>query len=113
MDLKLLPLYFVIGGAVVASVTYFGSHGKGLFAAFIGVLPSVTLITITSIYFASGMNNTLSYVKGLLVFMPAWLLYVITVILLMPRIGLAGSLIAGIAAYLIAAFITMRIAPPG
>ena len=111
MDIKLLPLYFVIGGAVVAAITYFGSQGKGLFAAFIGALPSVTVITICSIYFASGTIATLSYVKGLLILMPSWLLYAASVIFLLPRIGLAGALTAGIAVYLITAFIVMRFGP--
>ena len=75
MDIKLLPLYFAIGGAAVAATTYFGSQGKGLFAAFIGVLPSVTVITFCSIYFSSGTAATLSYAKGLLILTPPWLLY--------------------------------------
>lgn len=113
MDNRLLPLYFVIGGVVVAATTYFGSHGRGLFAAFIGVLPSVTVVTIISIYFASGTAATLSYVKGMLIFMPPWLLYILSVILLLPRVGLAGSLSAGIAIYLIVAYIIIKAFPQG
>ena len=108
MDNRLLPLYFVIGGAVVAATTYFGSRGQGLFAAFIGAFPSVTVITILSIYFSSGANATISYAKGMLILLPSWFLYVLTFILLMPRIGLAGSVIAGMAVYLILALVTMR-----
>lgn len=111
MDIKLLTLYFIVGGAVVAATTYFGGQGRGLFAAFIGVLPSVTLITISSIYYTGGMASTLSYIKGMLILMPPWLLYIVAVIFLLPRIGLVGSLSVGVVLYLIGAYIIIRLFP--
>ncbi|MDP2917105.1 MAG: DUF3147 domain-containing protein [Dehalococcoidia bacterium] len=113
MDIKLLVLYFVIGGAAVAATTWFGSQGKGLLAAFVGVFPSVTVITIISIYFSSGTSTTLSYLKGMLILMPPWLLYIACVIFLLPRIGLGWSLTAGIAIYMVTALIVIKFTPSG
>ncbi len=109
MDLKLLVAYFVIGGLVVSVVTYFGSQGKSELAVFIAFLPSTTLITLCTIYLAGGTGAAVSYAKSMLVLLPAWVLYVVGVIFLLPRLGLVVSLLVNVAAYLAAAFITMRL----
>ena len=109
MDIRMLAVYFVIGGAVVSAVTYFGSQAKSLLAAFIALFPAITLITLCTIYFASGTGTAVSYAKGILILLPSLALYVISVIFLLPRIGLAGSLIVGIAAYVGVAFLLMRL----
>ena len=108
-DIKLLPAYFVIGGVIVCAVTYFGSQAKGQLAAFIAFLPSISLITLCTIYFAGGTGAAVSYAKSMLILLPAWLFYVIGVIFLLPRLGLVGALLVSVAAYLAAAFATMRL----
>jgi hypothetical protein len=45
----------------------------------------------------------------MLILLPAWILYVVGVIFLLPRLGLALSLVASVAAYLGAAFLTMKL----
>ncbi len=97
MDLKWLPLYFFLGGTIVALVTYFGSRGKGMVAAFVAFFPSVTLLTLLSVYFNSGVGATVSYLKGALFLMPAWIIYAVAVVLILPRWGLVTSVIAGVA----------------
>jgi len=109
VDPKLLLLYFVIGGLVVAVVTYFGSQGKSQLAVFIAFLPTTTLITLITIYLAGGTDATVSYAKWMLILLPAWVFYVLGVIFLVPRLGLVVSLLISVAAYLAAAFITMRL----
>ena len=109
MDIKMLLVYFVIGGIIVSAVTYFGSHAKSELAAFIAFLPSISVITLCTIYFTSGTPEAVSYAKSMLIFLPPWLLYVIGVIFLLPRLGLAGSLMISIAAYIGAAFLIMRL----
>jgi hypothetical protein len=109
VDPKLLALYFVIGGLVVAVVTYFGVQGKSEFAVFIAFLPSTTLITLITIYLAGGTGAAVSYAKSMLILLPAWVLYVVGVIFLLPRLGLALSLLVSVAAYLGAAFLTMKL----
>jgi uncharacterized membrane protein (GlpM family) len=109
MDVKMLPVYFVIGGVVVAASTYFGSQAKSLVAALISLLPTATVVTLCSIYFAAGMGPAVSYAKSMLILLPPWIAYALAVIFLLPRIGLAGSLIVSIAAYLGIAFLIIRL----
>jgi hypothetical protein len=109
VDPKLLAAYFVIGGLVVSVVTYFGSQGKSQLAVFIAFLPSTTLITLCTIYLAGGTGAAVSYAKNMLILLPAWVLYVVGVLFLLPRLGLVISLLISVAAYLAAAFLTMRL----
>jgi uncharacterized membrane protein (GlpM family) len=109
VDLKLLVIYFLIGGVIVSTITYFGSRGKSEIAAFIAFLPAISVVTLCTIYLASGTGAAVSYAKNMLILLPAWLLYVLGVIFLLPRLGLALSLLVSVAAYLAAAFITMKL----
>jgi hypothetical protein len=108
MDWKLLPLYFVIGGTVVTAVTYFGSQAKGALAAFFALLPSISVITLCTIYISSGLDPTLSYVKNLLILLPPWVVYVVGLIFLLPRIGPVWALIISIGAYLLVSFLIVN-----
>ncbi len=110
MDARLLSLYFVLGGTIVALVTYFGSQGKGLLSAFVAFFPSITIVTLFSIYFTSGVDATVSYFKGMLILLPAWLLYAVAMIFILPRWGLVPSILISIGLYVGAALITMRLA---
>jgi uncharacterized membrane protein (GlpM family) len=109
VDIRLLPLYFLIGGIVVAATTYFGSHSKGLMAAFLAFLPSISVVTLCSIYLGNGTDAALSYAKGMLFLLPPWVLYIIAVIFLLPRLGLALSLIISVAVYVVTAFLVTRL----
>jgi hypothetical protein len=109
MSVKLLALYFVVGGVIVAAVTYFGSQGKGLLAAFVAFFPSVTVVTLVSIYLASGVSATVSYFRGMLLLLPAWALYATAMLFMLPRWGLVPSVVAGVCLYIAAAWVTMRI----
>ena len=110
MSWKLLLLYFVIGGFIVSAVTYFGSQGKSQAAAFIAFLPSTSLITLCTIYAASGTQVAVSYAKSMLILLPPWVLYVVIVIWLLPRIGLLPTVGISVGVYLVLAFLTMRLA---
>ncbi len=109
MSIKLLLLYFLLGGTIVALVTYFGSQGKGMFAAFVGNIPVVTAITLCIIYLNSGTDVATSYFKGLLILLPPWILYVVSIIFLLPRLGLAPSLVIGLSIYFSSAYLTMKL----
>jgi hypothetical protein len=110
MEIKMLPVYFVIGGSAVAAATYFGSHARSLLAAFIAFFPAVSIVTISSIYLAGGTGAAVSYTKSMLILLPPWVLYVVAVMFLLPRIGLAGSLLVGVAAYSGIALLIMKLA---
>ena len=102
-------MYFVLGGLVVSLVTYFGSQGKSELAVFIAFLPGTTLITLITIYLAGGTGAAVSYAKSMLILLPAWVLYVLGVIFLLPRLGLVVSMVVSVAVYLAAAFVTMKL----
>jgi uncharacterized membrane protein (GlpM family) len=109
MDIKLLPIYFVIGGLTVSITTYFGSRGEGMLAAFAGLFPGITLITFCAIYIHSGSAAVTSYARGTLILLPAWVLYIVGVMYLMPRLGLAWTLAASVAVYLLVAFLILKL----
>ena len=109
MDLKLVPLYFLVGGTVVTLVTYFGSHAKGTLAAFIAFFPALTVVTLCTVYWRGGSESALSYAKSMVYLLPAWLLYIGAVIYLTPRLGLWLPLIIGILLYTTASYLTVRI----
>ena len=109
MNIKLLFLYFLLGGTVVSLVTYFGSQAKGLLAAFIATFPAITVITLCTIYLGSGTSAATSYFKGMLILLPAWLLYSLSVLYLLPRLGLLPSLIIGISLYVSGGLATMKL----
>ena len=109
MDLKLLIAYFIIGGLIVSVVTYFGSQGKSDLAVFIAFFPGTSVITVITIYLAGGTGATSSYARSMLVLLPAWVLYVLGILFLLPRLGLALSLVISVAAYAGAALLTMRL----
>jgi uncharacterized membrane protein (GlpM family) len=111
MDIKLLSLYFLVGGTVIALVTYFGSQAKSLLAAFVAVFPAITVITVCTIYFSGGVNAATSYFKGILFMAPAWLLYLFSVLYLLPRLGFVPSLVIGVFLYLTTAFAIMKLVP--
>jgi uncharacterized membrane protein (GlpM family) len=111
MGIKMLLLYFLLGGTVVTVVTYFGSQGKGLVAAFVAIFPSITVVTLCTIYFGGGVSPATSYFKGILLLLPAWLLYILSVWYLLPRLGLAPSLTIGISLYLMGSLVTMKLVP--
>ena len=110
MDAKLLAVYFVLGGTIVTLITYFGVQGKGLLAAFIGFFPSISIVTLFTIYLKSGVGATVSYFKGMLFLIPAWVLYALAMIFILPRWGIMPSVIIGVVLYVAVALLTIRLA---
>ncbi len=108
MDARLLALYFFLGGSIVTLITYFGTQGRGLLAAFIGFFPSITLVTLLTIYFKSGVGATVSYFKGMLFLIPAWVLYALAMIFILPRWGIVPSVIIGVGLYVGISFLVFR-----
>ncbi len=93
----------MLGGTIVSVVTFIGSQGKGMMAAFMANFPIMTVLTFTLIYSKVGQGATVNYAKGLLLMTPPWIIYVLCLIFLSPRWGFVKSLIAGVLAYMILA----------
>jgi hypothetical protein len=80
-------LYFLLGGTIVSVSTYFGSQGKSFLAAFASTFPAITGATFILIYLNGGSESLVGYARNLLWFVPPWIVYVITMILGVPRVG--------------------------
>ncbi|MBI4287799.1 MAG: DUF3147 domain-containing protein [Chloroflexi bacterium] len=101
-----LIIYFVLGGAIIASTTYFASVGRGFAAAFVYTVPSTTLLTFIFTYLEAGNAGIIGYAKALLYFLPAWVIYILTVLLTLERIGVVKSLALGLIVFLVLALVT-------
>ncbi len=95
--------YFMVGGIVVSSVTYLAGHARGLLAAFIANMPTITVLTFVTIYLESGPKAVVPYALGLVVMLVPWFAYIFSVIFLTPRMGFVPSLFLGVALYFLLA----------
>ena len=94
-------VYFLIGGTVVASVAYVGSHSNGMLAAFVASLPVLFLLNILLMYQIGGVAHSLDYVRGSLLFVPAFVCYATLTVWLLPRLGMPEALLPGLPIYLL------------
>ena len=96
-DLSKYVLYFLLGGSIVSFSTYLGSQGKSFLAAMASTFPAITGVTFILLYASGSGTTTVDYAKNLLWFVPPWTVYVIAMIMGIPRLGfwpaMAGSLV--------------------
>jgi hypothetical protein len=99
-ELTKYTMYFVLGGLILSVSSYVGSIGRGFLAAFASTFPAITGMTFILIYLNGGAENTLTYAKHLLLFVPPWLTYVGFIILVLPRLGFWPAMIGGLTVYM-------------
>ncbi len=99
-DIVKYAVYFILGGTIVSVSTYLGSQGKSFLAAFASTFPAITGATFILIYLNGGNEAIVSYAKNLLWFVPPWVVYVVTMILGIPRIGFWPAMIGSLVLYL-------------
>jgi len=92
--------YFLIGGSVITVVTYLGGSGRSLLSAFIATFPVVTLASAIFIHREAGTALTADFVRGLLLFAPAWLAYLATLLVCLPRMSFIGAVASSIGVFL-------------
>ena len=96
-DLSRYALYFLLGGSIVSFSTYLGSQGKSFLAAMASTFPAITGVTFILLYTNGGGTTTIDYAKNLLWFVPPWTVYVLAMIMGIPRLGfwpaMAGSFV--------------------
>jgi hypothetical protein len=83
----------------VSAVTYLGSMGRGMLSAFVATFPSITVLTFILIYLNAGTDPTLSYAKGMVLFFPSWLAYLVCFVVALPRYGFWPALGASLVAF--------------
>ncbi|MEW5745464.1 MAG: DUF3147 domain-containing protein [Nitrospirota bacterium] len=100
-------LYFLLGGTVTSTVTYLASTSRGFLAAFISTLPLASLSTFLLIYSSTGSEAVISYAKGLVVMLLPWMFYILSVIVLTPRITFLYSLVVGLFLFIIISYVML------
>ncbi|MDF0643428.1 MAG: DUF3147 domain-containing protein [Nitrospira sp.] len=80
-------VYFLLGGTIVSLSTYLGSQGRSFLAAFASTFPAITGATFLLIYLNDGTDSLVGYAKNLLWFVPPWIVYVVSMIVGVPRLG--------------------------
>ncbi len=101
-------LYFLFGGVITSAVTYFANTSRGLFAAFIGTLPVITISTFLLIYFNAGQAAVLAYAKGLIIMIVPWMVFILSVIFLAPKTHFIFSLIVGLLLQVVIALLILN-----
>ena len=99
-DFAKYALYFLLGGTIVSLSTYLGSQGKSFLAAFASTFPAITGATFVLIYLNGGNDAIVSYAKNLLWFVPPWIIYVVSMIAGVPRLGFWPTMLGSVALYL-------------
>lgn len=104
-----LLIYFVLGGVITALVVHLGSSGRGTLSAFVATFPVLTALTFILISMEGSSADLCEYARGLLLFTPAWIAYVLTVLFTFERIGVWQSIALGMAVYAVASWILRAI----
>jgi len=94
-------IYFLVGGTVVALVAYAGSRGNVILVSFVASLPVLFLLNVLLMYRIGGVVAGITYVKGSLLFLPAFICYAALTIWLLPYLGMPKSLLPGLPVYLL------------
>jgi hypothetical protein len=93
-------LYFLLGGSIVSFSTYLGSQGKSFLAAMASTFPAITGVTFILLYANGGGATTVAYAKSLLWFVPPWTIYVLAMILGIPRLGFWPAMVGSLVLYM-------------
>ena len=99
-ELGKYALYFLLGGTIVSISTYLGSQGRSFLAAFASTFPAITGATFILIYLNGGNDAIVSYAKNLLWFVPPWTVYVIAMIVGVPRFGFWPAMVGSLTLYM-------------
>jgi len=97
--------YFLIGGAVVASVAYVGSRGNAIVTGIVANLPILFMLNVFLIYRVGGINGSLAYAKGSLLLLPLFVFCAALTIWLLPRLEMPRALMPALGIYLLAVII--------
>jgi len=106
-----LAIYFLIGGTVTALTAYFASQGRGILSAFVTTLPLLTIFSFLIISAEGGGQTVQEYARGLLLFTPPWVCYVVVVMLGTERMGLVRSLVLGVAIFVLLSLLLQKALP--
>jgi ABC-type transport system involved in multi-copper enzyme maturation permease subunit len=101
-------LYFLIGGTIVALVAYFVNQGNQLLAILVGNIPVLFLLNIILAYRAGGSVSGIAYAKGALISLPFFIIFVLMVLLILPRVNTPAVILPAMLVYIIPPIIFYR-----
>lgn len=99
-DLAKYAMYFLLGGSIVSFSTYLGAQGKSFLAAMASTFPAITGVTFILLYMNGDSSTTVDYAKNLLWFVPPWTVYVVAMIIGIPRLGFWPAMVGSLVLYL-------------
>jgi ABC-type transport system involved in multi-copper enzyme maturation permease subunit len=101
-------LYFLIGGSIVALVAYFVNQGNQLLAILVGNIPVLFLLNVILAYRAGGSMSSIAYAKGALISLPFFIVFVVIVLLILPRINTPAAILLAMLIYIIPPLVFYR-----
>jgi len=101
-------LYFLIGGSIVALVAYFVNQGNQLLAILVGNIPVLFLLNVILAYRAGGSMSGIAYAKGALISLPFFIVFVVIVLLILPRINTPAAILLAMLVYIIPPLVFYR-----
>jgi hypothetical protein len=93
-------VYFLLGGTIVSLSTYLGAQGRPYLAAFASTFPAITGATFVLLYLNGGSNAIVAYAEKLFWFVPPWIVYVMAMIFVVPRLGFWPAMALSLVLYM-------------
>jgi hypothetical protein len=93
-------VYFLLGGTIVSLSTYLGAQGRPYLAAFASTFPAITGATFVLLYLNGGSDAIVAYAEKLFWFVPPWIVYVMAMIFIVPRLGFWPAMALSLALYM-------------
>ena len=89
-------------------VAYMVNQGNQLLAILVGNIPVLFLLNITLAYRVGGATSSIAYAKGALISMPFFIIFVLIVLLILPRINTTAAILPAMLVYIIPPFLLYR-----
>ena len=89
----------------MALVAYLVNQGNQLLAVLVGNIPILFLLNIILAYRAGGSISSIAYAKGALISLPFFIVFVVIVLLILPRINNPAAVLPAMLVYVIPPFV--------
>jgi hypothetical protein len=98
-------LSFFVGGGLVATVAYIAQKGNATLTILVANIPVIFLLNILTAYRVGGIDSSLNYAKGALMYLPFYILFIVLTMWLIPRLGMPGAALPGLSIFTVPYFI--------
>lgn len=92
---------FLVGGGLLAFVTFVAQKGNATLTILVANIPVMFLLNVLMTYRIGGVDGSLNYAKGALMYLPFYIIFVAITMWLIPRLGMPGALLPGIPVFII------------